>query len=79
MIYAPGEGGEPALSKPQGMDCFCITISESKSHVSFPNWSVRELTGAQIESILPDQYGMVLVEDNGGRFIPPKNLSVSDR
>lgn len=73
VICAPGVGGEPALSRPDGKDCFCITISEDKSKITFQNWSTVEMSGEEIENMLPSRYGIVLVEDLGGRYIPPKD------
>ncbi len=62
----------PVLTKAKGKDEFCITASTEPSRVSFKNFSVLKIDFNELRKITPDNIGILLISENGGKYFPPQ-------
>ena len=62
----------PVLTKAKGKDEFCITASTEPSRVNFKNFSVLKIEFNELRKITPDNIGILLISENGGKYFPPQ-------
>lgn len=62
----------PVLTKAKGKDEFCITASTEPSRVSFKNFSVFEIEFSELRKMTPENIGILLITEKGGKYFPPQ-------
>ena len=63
----------PVLTKANGKDEFCITASTEPSRVNFKNFSVFEIEFSELQKMTPENIGILLITENGGKYFSPQS------
>ena len=61
----------PVLTKAKGKDEFCITASTEPSRVNFKNFSVFKIEFSELQKMTPENIGILLITESGGKYFPP--------
>lgn len=74
MVCSPDESMSPALTKAQGKEEYCVTISPIESKVTFNNWATKKVTGQQLISSIPENIAILVSYEDGGSYLSPQAI-----
>ncbi|MEQ3632242.1 hypothetical protein [Thalassolituus sp.] len=74
MICSPEGDHSPALTKAEGKNEYCVTVSTNRQLVTIPNWQAKSINGRELLTKIPRNIGILIVSNNDGRYLSPKDL-----